>query len=105
MKGVESKQLNMVQLQRIAAECECPPHWVDLHHSDDENDDMMNKELFALRVKNGEAWATDDVSGAILDPNEVRKARALEIEYFRKMGVYTKVPRSRARGCNIIIMR
>lgn len=36
------------------------------------------------------AW--DDVSGKYLNPDEVRKARAAEIEYYRKMGVYKKVP-------------
>ena len=36
------------------------------------------------------AW--DDVSGAELDPKAVRKARVEEIEYVRKMNLYTKVP-------------
>ena len=35
------------------------------------------------------AW--DDVSGAELDPRDVRRARTEEIEYVRKMGLYTKV--------------
>ena len=34
----------------------------------------------------------DDVSGAELDPKVVRKAREEEIEYVRKMKLYTKVP-------------
>ena len=37
-----------------------------------------------------EAW--DDVSGAELDPAAVKKARKEEIEYVRKMNLYTKVP-------------
>ena len=36
------------------------------------------------------AW--DDVSGAELNPKEVKKARAEEIEYVRRMNLYTKVP-------------
>ena len=36
------------------------------------------------------AW--DDVSGAELDPKEVKRARAEEVEYVRKMKLYTKVP-------------
>ena len=36
------------------------------------------------------AW--DDVSGAELDPKAVRQARMEEIEYVRKMSLYTKVP-------------
>ena len=38
----------------------------------------------------GMAW--DDVSGAELDPGKVRKARAEEVEYVRKMRLYEKVP-------------
>ena len=36
------------------------------------------------------AW--DDVSGAELDASAVRKARAEEVEYVRKLELYTKVP-------------
>ena len=32
------------------------------------------------------------MSGAGLDPQAVRQARAEEIEYVRKMGLYTDVP-------------
>ena len=38
----------------------------------------------------------DDMSGMKeLDKNEVIKARRLEIEYFKKMGFYKKVPREK----------
>ena len=37
-------------------------------------------------------YAVDDVSGALLDPKMVKKARAEEIEYVRTMKLYTKVP-------------
>ena len=39
--------------------------------------------------------AFDDVTGAYLDPKLVREARAAEIQYFRKLGVYKKVPISK----------
>ena len=39
--------------------------------------------------------AYDDVTGAALDPKRVQQARADEMEYFRKMGVYCKVPKSK----------
>ena len=39
-----------------------------------------------------QAW--DDVTGAALDPKEVRRARREEIEYVQKMQFYTKVPKS-----------
>lgn len=34
----------------------------------------------------------DDVSGAEFDPTQVKRARAEEVEYVRKMGLYNKVP-------------
>ena len=37
-----------------------------------------------------EAW--DDIDGQELDPEVVRKARALEMAWFRKMNVYDKKP-------------
>ena len=37
-----------------------------------------------------EAW--DDVSGAALNPQEVKRARREEIDYVHKMNLYTKVP-------------
>ena len=39
------------------------------------------------------AW--DDVSGAPLLPHLVREARKAEMEYFKKMKVYMKVPKSK----------
>jgi len=47
--------------------------------------------------------AFDDVSGASLDPSMVRAARKDEIEYFRKMGVYTKIARRKVpKGVKVI---
>lgn len=40
----------------------------------------------------GDMVAIDDVSGAYLDPREVIKARLAEVDYIRKMNLYTKVP-------------
>ena len=39
-----------------------------------------------------EGCAWDDISGKELDPQKVRAARALEVEYYRKMDVFDKVP-------------
>ena len=53
-----------------------------------------------------DAYAVDDVSGAILDPKMVVKARANEIEYVRTMKLYTKaadcnqVDRCQLAGCS-----
>ena len=38
-------------------------------------------------------FATDDVSGAPLNPKLVRNARQEEMKYFKEMGVYVKVPK------------
>ncbi len=42
------------------------------------------------------AW--DDVTGKELNAQKVREARKLEIEFFRKMGVYRKVKRAWVKG-------
>ena len=42
----------------------------------------------------GDWECSDDVSGAPLDEKLLREARALEMHFFEKMGVYTRVPRS-----------
>ena len=46
--------------------------------------------------------AVDDVSGEVLDTKLVMEARRTEIAFFRKMGVYTKVPRAQAGDAKII---
>ena len=48
----------------------------------------------ALNWKDGIATAKDDVSGTELVSGLVMRARAEEMEYFRKLGVYEVVPRS-----------
>ena len=45
-------------------------------------------------MKNGIEEASDDVSGAYLDPALVQAGRILEMNYFRDMKVYERVPRS-----------
>ena len=42
----------------------------------------------------GTGYAWDDVTGAALDAQEVRRAREDEMEFIRNMRVYDKVPRS-----------
>ena len=44
----------------------------------------------------------DDLSGKWLEKDRAIEARRLELEFFRKMGVYTKVPRSQAGSSKII---
>ena len=56
-------------------------------------------------MKDGQEWACDDVSGAVLDPSLVEKDRELEMENFRSMEVYGTVPREMAYGHKIIRTR
>ena len=55
----------------------------------------------------GVEYAYDDATNAHLDAKLVRDARGLEIQFFKDMGVYVKVPRAEQRKCNgkIIKMR
>ena len=47
----------------------------------------------------------DDVHGKWREKNRAIEARRLELEFFRKMGVYTKVPRAQAGNNKIIATR
>ena len=89
-----------------------PAHGVDLHdckdgvHEDDPvEQEIPNQEIIAMGIKDGTAWATDDVKGVSLDPKLVEEARKVEIEWFNARGVYTKVPRHQARGQKTIRCR
>ena len=85
-----------------------PSHWVHPVHEEDAGDDkfglrpqqgidILKKELDALTFKDWIAVAKDDVSGKELVPALVKAARAEEMAYFKKLGVYRIVPRSHAR--------
>ena len=50
----------------------------------------------ALVTRDGRTSRVDDVSGEVLDEAGVRAARALEMEFFHKMGVYEYVTREEA---------
>ena len=97
---------------------EWPSHWKDLVHDEDGGMDMFGRrpqngvanlkhELAKLAFANGSEWAQDDVSGVELDPELVKKAREVEMTFFRKMEVYTRVPRAmqRMKGGKIIGVR
>ena len=57
--------------------------------------ERMCKSASACHENDERDIAWDDVTGAALNPNLVREARQKEMEYFQKMGVYKKVPRSK----------
>ena len=100
-----TKSLNSVELSKILKEAGWPPHWRDVRHGDTKEEKDLEKEIYMLGVKNGTAWAYDDVTYAALPADLVKRARMEEIEYVRKMGVYTMVPRSEAAGKKVIKLR
>ena len=61
----------------------------------------------ACRITNGYETAWDDVTNENLVPELVHSARALDLEYFHKLGVYEKVPREHQvnTGGKIIAVR
>ena len=54
---------------------------------------LLKDHLNVLHAKEGVSWATDDVTGELLDPALVQEARRTEMKYFNDMNVYVKVPR------------
>ena len=67
----------------------------------------LKHELAKLAVDDWNDWAQDDVSSVDLDPEPVKQAREVEMAFFRKMQVYTRVPRAmqRMNGGKIIGVR
>ena len=47
----------------------------------------------------------DDITGLPLEESKVKAARELEMEFFRKKGVYEKMPRSQVQGKKVIKVR
>ena len=79
--------------------------WIDTWHDEDGGCDdrvvrpqkgvtLLKQEIDGLTCENGYETAWDDVSNAPLNPVLMRKAREVEMEYFERLGVYERVPRS-----------
>ena len=100
-----SRELNSIELRKIISEAGFPEHWNDDYHNDSSEDMMVRKEMMMLAVREGMAYAQYDITGAALPADLVKEARKLEIEYVTKMGVWTKVPKSEAKGKKIIRLR
>jgi len=82
-----------------------PADWIDVVHEEEGGDDLygvrpqqgvevLKNEMYALVCKNSMWRAWDDVTDVELNVDDVKAARALEMEYFMKMRVYDKVDRS-----------
>ena len=81
-----------------------PGHWVDHMHEHDGGEDKLGervrdgveelrKHMDALYRRGGMPEAWDDMNGVFLDPSLVAAARKEEMAFFRKLGVYKRVPR------------
>ena len=83
-------------------------HWIDNVHEHGGGEDMfggrirdgvdvMRKEMNALYERHGMPEAWDDMNNVFLDADKVKAAREVEMSFFKKLGVYRRVPRSRVR--------
>ena len=79
-----------------------PIDWVDTVHDEDGGEDVrgarpqtgvqvLREAMYGLVCRNTIWKAWDDVSGADLNVEDVKAARALEMTYFEKLGVYDRV--------------
>ena len=68
---------------------------------------LLKTEMVGLSFKGGYEAAWDDVSNAELAPKLVQQARELEMDSFRKLVVYERVPRYHQvhTGGKIIVVR
>ena len=57
----------------------------------------MRNEMSALYDRQGMPEAWDDMNNVFLDPAMVVAAREVEMSFFKKLGVYKRVPRSRVQ--------
>ena len=93
-KGPSRKPVDVSMIIQAVMEMEeCSPH------ESEESEKRRWRDLY------DEVEFYDDVKDAWLDKEEVIKARKLELEFFRKMGVYRKVPVSESRGHKVITTR
>ena len=57
--------------------------------------DEMQQQMSALYEREGMPEAWDDMNNVFLDPDKVAKARAEEMGFFKKLGVYQRVPKAK----------
>ena len=86
---------------------QAPGHWTDTKHEEDGGGDVRGyraqegRQLLRSFVSGLNNWAAwDDVTGGVLESSMVKEVRAIEMKYFEKMNVYTRVPRSHQTKTN-----
>ena len=94
-KVKELEQRNITQVMQAIMKLE----------RDSPHDDAEEERLRFERMYADVEFADDVHDGKMLKKELVIKARQLELEFFRKMGVYEKVPKSEARGQTIVSTR
>ena len=65
---------------------------------------VCRDEFLGMMIRKEQASVWDDVPDTYLEPQLVKKARQVELQYFRKLKVYTHVPRSHQRATGGKIM-
>ena len=68
-----------VKVMKFGENLQAPKHDEDMNETGENNENMV-------------AW--DDITGAELNVEDIKKARRDEITYFKRRKVYTKIPRS-----------
>ena len=58
------------------------------HTGENTGAELMVRHMKALLTRDGRTSCVDDVSGKVLDEAGVRAARALEMDFFHKIGVH-----------------
>ena len=93
-KDVTREMINLVQADKR-------------HHEGTAGEGLnaVSKDLNAVESLYSNVDFYDDISGKELDHKMAAEARRLEIEFFKKMKVYKKVPRWYARGHKVIKTR
>ncbi len=114
-KRMDAKGLDPVGELQINAIGEYDPKMKEQFHEEDGvgldagvyDGASGENELTKWRAENAEYLeAYDDVSGAELDPEEVLRARGVEIKFFRDRKVYDKILRSQVpKGAKVISVR
>ena len=63
-------------------------HGMSVPGEERSGEEIMADQLSALYAQHGVEMASDDSTGAWLDPNLVREGGAVEMKFFKDMGVY-----------------
>ena len=85
LKEKEDKRREQAERQKQGLECAREMANANCDHPHDESPD--------LDWYYGPGYFVDDVKGGVLDKQSCIDARRLEMQFFKKMGVYRKMPR------------